>query len=595
MSNFNKDIFDFIKQQETAYQQPIRMNDSWDWSMKEHLRTTENYTNGQLNNGKNDFTPVKNITLPILNLQHRTEDIDVKDVQIYIDEPEKYHLSLLVKKYHDDVFVVENNIDEFFDDLSISRIDYGAGLSKKLNKPAPEVVPLQSIAFCNQRDILASPFALMHEMGEAELKDMEKKGWGKSSNGATHSIDELITLWREEEKPSEGIKIYEVHGSLPKRFADASAGENEYENRMFIVAFYQPKGIEDKQGIILYTQIETELPFKIIKRDKIYGRALGRGAGEELFEPQVWVNYDMIRMQNMLDAASVTILASTDPTVTAKHPKGLKHMKNLEIVDKTPGTELAQIDTYPRNMDLFEKSVAQWEAHAQQLGAANDAIMGEQPTAGTPFKLQELVTAESHGLHEYRKKQFARHIEEIYNDWIIPHIQKKITEGFRFLSELSVEDMQFVADKVAANMWNSYAKEKILNGESFDEGEKEAYIDKVKEDFRKGGNKRFLEALRGEFKGSRLGVKVSVAGSKNLAKMTDSIVNIFRFVFSNPQGFAQVMQIPGMAKGFNDILEFSGMSPADFSGIDRISQQMQAQAAPQQLPAPMTQNAPIPA
>jgi hypothetical protein len=594
MSNYCANIFDFIKEQESAYKMPIRLNDSWDWSMKDHIDTTELYNNSQLKTGKNDFKPVKNITRPILNLQHRTEDIEVKDVQIYVDNPEKYHLSLLVKKYHDDVFVIENDVDTFLDDLNISRIDFGAGLSKKLKKPCPEVVPLQSIAFCNQRDMLASPIGIVHEYGASDLIEMEKYGWGTKAGNATATVSERLDLWRDEEKPSEGIKVYEVHGMLPKRFlTNAEEDEEVYENMMFIVSFYTPKGTGEKKGVTLYATTEPESPFKLIKRDKIYGRALGFGGAEELFEAQVWTNYDMIRMQNMLDAAAVTILQSSDPTVSAKHPKGLKNMKNLEIVDVAPGSTLGQVDTFPRNMALFEKSVANWEAHAQQMGAANDAIMGESPSSGTPFKLQELVTSEAHGLHEYRRQQYAKHIEEIYYDWIIPHIEKKICEGTQFLSELSLEELNYVADKISVNAWNSYATEKILNGQDFAEGEKDQWIQDFKDDFKKTGNKRFIELLKGEFKGSKLGVKVSVAGkSKNLAQMTDKIVNIFRFAFSNPQGFAQVMQIPGMGKSFNQILEFSGMSQVDFAGIDKMAIGQSPEGQP--LPANAQQNAPAP-
>ena len=63
-----ENIFDFIKQEESAYTRPIRINESWEWGMKEHLLLSELYTNSQLKNGKDDYTPVKNITLPILNL-----------------------------------------------------------------------------------------------------------------------------------------------------------------------------------------------------------------------------------------------------------------------------------------------------------------------------------------------------------------------------------------------------------------------------------------------------------------------------------------------------------------------------------------------
>src|SRR3990167_7922901 len=123
-------IYDYIVAQEANYKRPIPLNDVWNWSMFDHIKTSFLYANSQRLSGYDEFTPVKNITRPILNLEHRTEDIELKDVQIYVDDPDKYHLSFLVKKYHDDKFVIENDIDTFFDELNVSRIDFGGGLSK---------------------------------------------------------------------------------------------------------------------------------------------------------------------------------------------------------------------------------------------------------------------------------------------------------------------------------------------------------------------------------------------------------------------------------------------------------------------------------
>lgn len=597
MSKYCHTIFDYIEVERSNYKKPIRLNDAWSWSMPEHLKTSENYTFSQLaNREKDQWTPVKNITRPILNLQHRAEDIDVKDVDIYVDNPDKYHLSLLVKKYHDDVFVVENNIDQYFDELNVSRIDMGGGLSKKLSKPAPEVVPLQSIEFCNQVDMLSAPIGLKHTFGVDQLYDMEKWGWGNKENGATHSVYELVSLWREQENPGDGIKIIEVHGNLPARFATGGLSYEEgekYESRIFIVCEIQPKGGE-KKGIILFTAIEEESPFKLVKRDPIYGRALGFGGAEELFEPQVWTNYDEIRMQNMLDAAAVTIIRTTDPTLKAKHPKGLKNMKNLEIIETAPNTETGQLDTFPRNLALFEKRIISHEQHAKDIGGAQDPIQGKEPTAGTPFASLQIQVQQGMGLHDYRRKQFARHLEEIYTDWIIPHIQKKICEGFRFLTELSVEEMQYVADRMAVNAWNTNVKEKILNGESFEDGEQEAFIEKFKSDLKSGGNKRFLEALKGEFKGSKLSVKVSVAGNaKNLAETADKLSKAIQFVMStyNPQtGTFAALDDPRVAKMINDLWEVAGLDHTDFAnGPKKAPMPQQAQPA---QPSPV-QPAPV--
>lgn len=585
----HKDIFSYIETQESNYKLPIPINDVWSWSMQDHIKTTVLYTNSQLLTGKDDFTPVKNIVRPNLNLQHRTEDVELEDVQIYVDSPDKFHLSFLVKKYHDDVFVQENDLDTYFDQLKDSRIDFGAGLSKKLDKPCPEVVHLQSIAFCDQTDILSGPIGIKHYFSPDQLMNMEKVGWGNTENGATITVPELIKLSQEDKEvdqneqtattPGRYIEIYEVHGNLPKSFADKSDESGEYETRIFICAFYQKKTGDGKSGVILFTKPETESPFKLIKRDPIYGRALGVGGAEELFESQVWTNYGVKRLQDLLDAASKTILkASGSRSSTVAQKQKVHDMDNLEIIDVADG-DLSQVDTYPRNIGPIEKSIEMWEVHSQRTSAANDALLGESPASGTPFKLQELVTAESRGLHEYRRGQFAKHIEEIYRDWIIPHIKKSIVKGAEFLSELSVEELQFVTDALVTGEVNKKVKELVFSGKVVTQEERDVFEKLVREQFKKRGNKHFIKILAKEFKDTPLAVKVSVAGkSKNLSLMTDKITNIFRFVISNPQGFAQTMQIPGMASAFNRILEFSGLSPADFSGIDKMFEGVEASA-----------------
>ncbi len=601
-SIYYNDLYAYITAQEEYYKKTIPINDVWSWSMKEHVKTTELYMNSQLLTGKSDFKPVKNITRPILNLQHRAEDIEVKDVQIYVDNPENHHLSFLVKKYHDEVFVRENDLDAFFDDLNISRIDYGGGLSKKLTKPCPEVVPLQSIAFCDQTDMLSAPIALRHYYSPDQLLDMKKVGWGDPAKGATISIENLIYLSKPDKKvgenkqeaktPGRYVEVYELHGNLPKRFFYAEDTSMDYETRIAICAFYKKPDSDEKQGVILYTAPEPESPFKLVKRDAIYGRTLGMGGAEELFEPQVWVNYDMIRIQHMLDAASKTILATTDPSFTNKNK--VRDMENLEVTVLEQGTDIKQVDTFPRNMKLFENSAIMWENHAKDMGAAQDPLQGKEALSGTPFASLQTQIAQGLGLHDWRRGQYARHLEEIYTDWIIPHIQKEIVKGAKFLSKLSLDELQFVTEKIVTKEVNNRMKAKALayleqGGDAPTNEERDLLKQVIMEELKKKGDEYFIEVLAGEFQDLPLGVRVSVDGkSKNLTAAADKAVSIFKFAFANPQGFAATMQIPGMAKSFNNILEYSGMDPVDFSGIEKL-------AAPQPAPVatPSLQGQPV--
>ncbi len=309
-------IFDYIVGAENEYEsQPIMIND-WEWSMSQHIKTSFFYKHGRLLNGNDEDTPVKNITLPLLRFQRHAEDINVKDIVLYVDDPTTYHLSFLIKKYHDDIFIPENDIDTFIDDLNESKVDYGLGLAKEMKGPTPEVVNLQSIAFCDQTDVLKGPIAIKHYLNPAELQEKEAVGWGKPENGATMTIDELITLSEymkeqpgmteiDNKTPGAYIEIYEVHGVLPKHFLDD--GDSEKFVRQFqIVGFY--KNDEGKQGVILFRKEEKKNPFKKIERDEIFSRACGFGGAEELIEPQAWTNYSAQRQKDMLEAASKIVL-----------------------------------------------------------------------------------------------------------------------------------------------------------------------------------------------------------------------------------------------------------------------------------------------
>ncbi len=599
MLNNEDDIFGFIRSQEANYKRPVPVGNK-DWSMKDHIERSTLYRDSDIVGTKTKFTFIKNITRPILNLQYRTEDIDVKDVQIYVDDKDKYHLSFLVKKYHDDVFVQENDLDTFFDQINQSRVDYGGGLSKRLTK-GREWVPWQSIAFCDQTDFLAGPKGIKHYYSPDQLLDMEKRGWGEEKNGATVSLKELIRLSREEKKdnntegstastPGRYIEIYEVHGNLPKRYADRSDDSGEYETRMFIVAFYQKKTADANKGVILYTAPETSDPFKLAKRGVgTFGRALDFGGAEEIFDDQLGTNYAEILKVQMLDSASKTVLGATGPNSTTLATKNnTNNLENNEILDLGEG-DLKQIDTFPRNFRLFDNYSLEKHEHAKDMGAAQDPIQGKSPNAGTPFASLQAQIQQGMGLHDYRRGIFAKHIEEIYKDDYIPQIIKGLTAGKTFLSELTLEELQYVTDCIVRNKKNEKIKEMVLKGEEPTKEAMDLFEQVTREEFKQKGSKHFIEILKGEMKDIKLSVKVNVAGKqKDLGRAMDVVVNIFRFAMSNPQGFMATMQIPGMAASFNQIIEYAGLSPVDFSDMSKAQEMMQQTEPQQALPTPVT-------
>lgn len=574
MINYNQDIYSYIKSEEANFSLPVPLHDDWEWSMKDFVKQCFFYKNGRFLTGNDDSKPFKNIVLYLRNLQDWSEDIDVKDINIYANDKNKQHLSFLIKKYHDDVFIKENDLDTFIDEGKETKNDYGGVLVKNLNKVRPEVVPFQSIAFCDQTDILSGPIGIKHFYSPDQLKEMEDYGWGNEKNGATISVDDLIllstnskqqnTTSQKTKTPGKYIEIYEVHGTFPDTYLK-NGKEDKYTTQLHIVGYYKDENGKEN-GVTLYAGIEKESPFKFFSRDNIYGRALGRSGIEELFEDQVWTNYSQKRKMDMLDSASKTIMKTTDSALAARHPNGLKDLDNLEILEVEEGRDINQLDTTPRNINLFTNTMVELEEHAKLTSGATDALMGVNPASGTPFRLENLVANQGRGLHEGRKEKYARFIQTIYRDWIIPHIAKELTKGVEFISKLDNDELEFVIDRVSANQASRKRDEQVLSGnipEDF-----QTLKEQFKTEWKQKGNMLSLEILKDELKGVELLVEIDVAGAnKDLPSMVDKLSNVFRQIIANPQGFIQAMQIPQVAKTFGKIIEYSGLSSPDYDII----------------------------
>jgi len=607
MSEHIKDtLYDYVKNQESVYQRPIFLEDGWSWSMKNHLRRSYLYKNSQFEerNGDRDKRPFKNIVRAILNIHYRTEGFDVKDIEIYVNSPDIYWKSFLIKKFHDQ-WALDNELDTWIDEVVESYVDYGGVLVKNVKGARPEVVSLRSLAFCDQTDLLSGPFAIKHYFSPQQLREMADKGWGQASNNATIGLETLIFLSEHNkakdkqnnpnETPGKYIEVYEVHGTFPNKMLSGDEEDDKddkYTNQIHIVAYYKDSN-DKERGVTLFASKEPKLPFKYLSRDNVDGRALGFGGVEELFEAQTWTNQAEIEIMEMLGLASKILFKTNDPSFKTRNQ--INDTDNGEILTLQEGRDINQLDTTPRNLAVFNDAMDRWQAHAQQLGAAGEPLLGESPSSGTPFKLFEAQLIEGKSLHQWRQGKIASFVDEVYRDWILPMIAREITKDNEFLSELSGEEFIKLTEDVADNRAKRERIEQVLNGELPED--LEILRQKKRDDFSRKGNKRFLRILKDEFKGKPLKVMTNIKGKqKDLALMTDKLVNLVRQFIATPQ----LRQDPELVKMLNRILEGSGISPmmlssapppqaqqaqqgtGDTGGLQQLGKTVQEAAAPRQ-------------
>lgn len=602
-------IFTFVKEEEARFQtDEIQIGDNWNWNFRNHVQLLFHLKNGIFFSGSNDWKTqlraFKNIMEPILNLSYWAEDIEMKDIVFFIEKTNGRVLSFLIKKYHDEVYVRENNLDTFLDELTESDLDYGGALVQKGKNGVPEVKQLNEVAFCDQSDIMGGPLALKFNFAPDALRAMSSRGWGKESNGATHSIEELCVLAENEKEtvgtmtgqknktPGKSIEVYVVKGALPDHYLNDNNDMEYYCEQLHVLAFYTDKD-NKQQGVTLYRK-EGSGNLKFHTSKKVFGRALGRGVGEGLLHPQIWTNFLTIHKTAMLEAASKILPYTDDVTFTNKNQ--LKDIDNLEMTVIAEGKTIGIVpNAAVPNIQLYEKSINEWYENAQAVGSAFDPILGKEDVSGTTFRGKALAVQQGRGLHDRRRGQRAKFIEECYREWMIPAMVKEIVNGKEFLATLTADEMEWVAESLAQNHVNRRMVDMMIAGKLPTEEEKQMLKDTFLKDFFKGGNRKLLKVLKDEFRDIEVKIGINVANKqKDLVNATDKLVSIFQFAFSNPQGFQQIMQLPGMSTAFNDILEYSGLSEVNFAALTRMQLAPETpQPAPQGTPSPLQLNPPV--
>lgn len=586
------DVYKYITTQESSYQtMGVSIVDGYEWRMLDHIKLTTLYKNSKFESGADDGNrPFYNIIRAIVNVAYRSEGFDVKDILAYVNDSDYYYKSFLVRRFHEK-WARENDMDTFIDELVESYVDFGGALIKNINETKPEVVPWQRIAFCDQTDIMTAPLCEKHQMSIDELLTYKGK-WNDEAieeaiAGADSQKGGTQNNGLESETPGKYIEVYELHGMLPESWLDRD-GEDEGDDDKYVqqvqIVIIENKDddSEEKKGITLFKGRENKDGiYKFLARDKIYGRALGWGGVEELFEAQIWTNYDKIQIKEMLDVATLMILQTNDKALANRN--NIQNMEKGEIIVYKDNEPMTQVNIQPINMTAFEKSAVDWETQARTVGSANEAQLGVSPTSGTPFALQELVTATGQGIHAYRRGKIATFVNEIYRDWILPYLAKDMNKGDKWLDELDLEEMQFVAEAVSTKKANEKVVDMTIKyfdkeGKAPTNEEIGEFKQTTIENFMKGGNKKFIEIVAKELTKIPIDVFVNVAGKqKDLGKVASGLTNIFRQVFANPQ----VLQDAGMAKLFNEIVESAGFSPVNFQGISNPIPQEQLQAQPQ--------------
>ena len=591
-------IYDFISEARNRYRSDhIEVAEGYDFNQYETLNLIELYSNSRFSTGQKDSLgrdkPFYNITKFRVNVATRATDLDTKDVQIQSEGVGGYAQSFLLTLYNRN-WMKKAQFGVFLNRMTHTRAKTGGVLVKKTEIGSDldiHVVPWRDV-ICDQSNIKDGPKIERHYYTPAELKEIgARAGWeniDEAIETAKKSHDTNISGETGPDTDTLGafIEVFEVHGVLPNAclLDDDETPEEEdletYSRQMHVIVL-DDSGTEDKdegEGVTLYKGKEAKDPYKYLAWEEVSGRGLGVGVVEDLFESQVWTNYTVKQKKDMLDLASKIIFHTTDGSVAAKNI--LTDIENGTVVTTKDNTSLTQVNNVPASMPAFSEVLKEWDIQAERVSSTPAAMTGEEMPSGTPFRLAALQNQESGSMFVYRQQEAGLFIQEIYQDWVLPYLVKRIKKEAELVAELTPEELEIVSEAIADYEAAAAIKERILSGELVTPEDLEAARTEEREKSLSSGNRRAFKIPKDFFSEEDFNVDVITTGEqKNKAVVLETLFNIFSVVAKNPQALLD----PTLARLFNQIVETAGVSPLM---IRPGKVQPQAQLAPAQSTPP---------
>lgn len=581
-------IFEEIENLSGNYNnQYISLMDGLTFSQFQTLKKIEFYTNSKYISGDKDELgrdkPFFNIVNYRVNVATRATDIDVKDIHIESDNPDFAEYAFV---YDQEAYqwMKDTDFSRFLNKFGQTRAKYGGVLVKKcLEKEKGEKDELE-IEVVEWKNVIVDPINITkgtiiekHYLLPSELAE-KRDVW--------ENVDEAMKLGTRNRKDTKGgyaqtlsvrIPVYEVHGEFPETY-DPEIGEDgdpmTYKRMCFYVA-------GDDKKVLLYKEDEKESPYKYLSWCEVSGRGLGRGVVEDGFEAQRWTNEAVIGEQSAMQLSGKIVVVTDSDNVGTN---AITDMQNGTVIKTEQGRSVRSLSLMPSAFPQFNNIKDAWNQQIERSTNTFDAVTGETMPSGTPLGSLAIQAQQAASFFDYRREEAGIFITELFNDWILPFLAKRMNRDHILSAEFSTENLMKIDEGYATHLANMELKKKVLQGLIVTPQEYMAGIDFAKNKLGIKGKRRFLEIPKGFFENFK--PKISVIVTKEL-KDSDvekkSLEYILFLIAKDPA----IMQNPLTAKIIGRQAELAGiLSPGDLN-------QMSAPQPMQSVGQPPTETAAV--
>jgi len=566
-------IFSFVRDQRQNYKtKKVKITNGYDYNQADTLNLIELYYNSQFSTGNLDSNkrekPFYNIVKFRVNVATRATDLDVKDIKIESETSDDYVRSFLLTK-ENQVWMKEANFGKFLNDLGHTRAKYGGVVIKKTEhdgKLQLDVVPWKDL-ITDQTDIIKGIVIERHFYTPSELSAM-KGVWDnvedaiKLADADKDDTNETNTT----ETPGDYIEVFEIHGDLPIAYMKDPSDVKpedwyEYKGQVHIIAgadnWTEDQDSKDiiEHGITLFKAEKKEKPYKYLAWDEVPGRGLGIGIVEDGFEAQVWTNTAVYQEKELVELASKIIFQTPDKTIGSNV---LTDLENGAIVNPKANMPLTQVNTVPTSLPEFKNLVGTWKEQLDRTTSTFEANIGEALPSGTPYRLGAILNQEGNSQFDYRRQEEGIFLQELYEDWVLPHLVKRLKSKHTLAAEFSEDELNAIDE---AHI------EQALKQHILDEREKgnlvldvEGERQRLKQQMMRTRNKRFIDVPKGYYDDLDCTISVITTNETRVkAAVLETLSSMLQTIAQNPT----VLQNPVTKKIFNKIMEISGFSPVE--------------------------------
>lgn len=587
------------------YDTTIDLVDGLPFSQKDTIKQIEFYSNSKYLNGQKDEQgrdkPFFNILNAICDVENAAKDIDTKDIQATSDDGQHYTEAFLMSKEIYE-WMKEANFAETLNEMRDTHTRYGSLLVKKCvyndgeGKELEIEVPEWKNVITDQNDIEHGAIVEVHYMTPMEMQ--KKESW----KNVSEAIKKVV-----KEGSGKRIPVYEVRGEFPLSFIKELEGkkpsekdETTFTYQLHILAGEysdennRSKKVDFSQKLLpLYWENDTDRVYKYLARKKKSGRSFGVGVFEEGAEAQIWTNDVVLKQWRAMEFTSKVVGQTASKKLKGRNI--LTEVDDGQILEHEDNKPITTLNLLPSGgLGQYGNLIAQWYSQLEKTTSAYAAQRGENPTSGTPFRLQATVLQQSNSVFEDLQEEMGIFITEIFEDWIMPFLSKRLNAEHILAHNFTMEELKELDKNFSTYHANDITKDLILSGKIVTAEDYLAIQETAKQIVGQTKTQRFLQIPKDYYKKFKSKITVNVTGEqRNKAAVLESLINIMTVYAKNPA----IAQDPVLMQIFMKIVELSGagISPVSLMGAvneqAEKAKQMMAQQAEQPETKPLSLNA----